>query len=500
MVIKFKEKKASGEGIRIGTRIIRQLSTAFYPNLMRVFEELVANARDAMATVVKVAIDEDMIIIEDNGEGMTKDQLVKFFYISHSDKENQPIKTRGDIKREVIGKFGIGKLTLYRLCKSFEITSWRDGKACRATFDFDELEKKEFIDEFDLSVKNIDFSANSRSGTRLVLSNLRQNVSALQVKRRLQLTMPLTSDFKIIISGPGIAGAIEIRSEDILSGGTIYDIEEENVPRVGKVSGRIVFMKDVPRGTKKNAGVYVKVMGRIVNYDNPDAIIDFKDMTHGLQFERNIQAEIDADCLNDILLTNRSGFMEDNEKYETFKDWVWNKLRDYVENEYQKYQKENINIETKIIPQAAADIIGSSLSKSSDSKEIIESWKRRLPKKDKLRARKNIKKRYNETSNEPSLNLQDILLKIDVADMGESSSEATFDRNEQKVIINSSHPYYLFAKKNGKRWGVLYHSIKAAIIVIALEMSRNLEDFKKLYNEMLSETHEGIKNIKLRKK
>lgn len=165
--MKFKEKKAPDEGIRIGTRIIRQLSTAFYPNLLRVFEELVANARDAMATVVKVHIDED----------------------------------------------------------------------------------------------------------------------------------------------------------------------------------RIVFMKNVPRGTKKNAGVYVKVMGRIVNYDNPDAIIDFKDMTHGLQFERNIQAEINADCLNDILLTNRSGFMEDNVKYETFRSWVWNKLRDYVENEYQKYQKENIDIE-----------------------------------------------------------------------------------------------------------------------------------------------------------
>lgn len=123
MVINFEKKINVESKIRVGTNIIKQLSTTFYPNLNMVFSELVSNARDAMATKVRIRVGDDKITIEDNGEGMTHDDLIKFFYISHTDKEEGNIKIRGDLKRELIGKFGIGKLTLYRLCKSFDIIS-----------------------------------------------------------------------------------------------------------------------------------------------------------------------------------------------------------------------------------------------------------------------------------------------------------------------------------------------------------------------------------------
>jgi HSP90 family molecular chaperone len=126
-----------------------------------------------MATVVRIRVGEDKITIEDNGEGMTRDELVKFFYISYTGKEEGSIKVKGNMKREIIGKFGIGKLTMYRICKSFEIVSWRGNKAFKATFDFEEFAKNEFVDEFDLKVVPVNEYFDSDSGTMLVLKKLK---------------------------------------------------------------------------------------------------------------------------------------------------------------------------------------------------------------------------------------------------------------------------------------------------------------------------------------
>lgn len=149
----MKDKKP--RTMRVGTQIIRQLSTTFYPNIRMIFDELVSNARDAIATEVKIYIGTDKIMIEDNGYGMSPEELEKFFFISSTDKEPGEIKITGSIKRAIIGKFGIGKLSMYRICNKFEITTWRDGVTSRATFDFSEFESKKFVDEFELDVEEI---------------------------------------------------------------------------------------------------------------------------------------------------------------------------------------------------------------------------------------------------------------------------------------------------------------------------------------------------------
>lgn len=91
---KVKNKKA--RTMRVGTQIIRQLSTTFYPNIRMIFDELVSNARDAMATEVKIFLGADKIVIEDNGEGMSPDGLEKFFFISSTEKETGKIRTKGN--------------------------------------------------------------------------------------------------------------------------------------------------------------------------------------------------------------------------------------------------------------------------------------------------------------------------------------------------------------------------------------------------------------------
>lgn len=70
----MKEKKEpasmEGEKIRVGTALIKQLSSSFYPKTYMIFDELVSNSRDAGATEVKLGIYKDHIEVDDNGDGM----------------------------------------------------------------------------------------------------------------------------------------------------------------------------------------------------------------------------------------------------------------------------------------------------------------------------------------------------------------------------------------------------------------------------------------------
>src|SRR3989338_6983503 len=119
--------------IRVGVSLIKQLSETFYPSVNAVFGELISNASDAFAKTVRVTLSNEDIVIEDDGTGMSPEELTKFFHISASRKDSGMIKQFKGIKRSIIGRFGIGKLSMYRICKRFEITTWKDGIESNAT-------------------------------------------------------------------------------------------------------------------------------------------------------------------------------------------------------------------------------------------------------------------------------------------------------------------------------------------------------------------------------
>ena len=500
-----RKKKTTNFKMRVGTKIIRQLSTAFYPDLTFVFDELVSNARDAMATSVKVHVGEDVVTVEDNGEGMDREELQKFFYISHTGKSEGEEKIKGNMKRKIIGKFGIGKLSMYRICGKFAIVSWRDGRAYGAEFDFEELEKKEFIDQFDLKTEELGkYSSGSRSGTKIILSKLKPTgVTARDVKRSLQKRMPLAPDFVVYVSGVGLASEVKLRSEDLMAGANVYKIEG-NVPKVGIVNGSIAFLgPDTKRGQKKErSGVYIRVLGRIVNYKTAPDEIDFRDMTHGHQFYRSVIVEVNADGLGKVVLTNRAGFDKESEEWKEFKKWLWFQIDRCVDLEYKSWGKDSQNIEKNIIPGLTERFIKNSIEASTFSKKIMEEkiGTRKPTKSRRGKVRKPAKRFVQDTDSWSSV-LSTSGLKFDVLteERGIEEPEARFDKRSKTVYINTLHPMYIFARKKGKLTGALYHSLKAAVVCLALNTARNLKEFEYLYNELTIGAGSIVTNVRLKR-
>jgi len=129
--------------IRVADITIAQLSRGLYRSTATAFKELVSNAYDADATVVRIDTNYpefDFLSCVDNGTGMPLEEFLRFFSkegIGSCIKRKHGKDTTDVYKRPIIGRLGIGMLAIGQLCHSFEIESHYEdengeGKAYRA--------------------------------------------------------------------------------------------------------------------------------------------------------------------------------------------------------------------------------------------------------------------------------------------------------------------------------------------------------------------------------
>ena len=102
--------------LSISMNVIENLGINLYSNVPSVLSEIVANAWDADATEVDVNWDRenDLIVMQDNGIGMTVDQVNdRFLTVGYRRRNQQPgLTPRG---RKPMGRKGIGKLSLFAI-------------------------------------------------------------------------------------------------------------------------------------------------------------------------------------------------------------------------------------------------------------------------------------------------------------------------------------------------------------------------------------------------
>lgn len=106
----------------ISLSILNHLGRNLYRSFITVLGEAISNAWDADARNVRITIDRDkgMLIIEDDGQGMTEDDFQnKFLKIGYSKRKNNVSAT--EIGRPFIGRKGIGKLALLSCAKRITV-------------------------------------------------------------------------------------------------------------------------------------------------------------------------------------------------------------------------------------------------------------------------------------------------------------------------------------------------------------------------------------------
>jgi len=159
------------KSITVDKRIIRTLSSSTYENYPQALKELVVNSYDADATTVNITVEEEkeLIVIEDNGWGMNEGDFDFYLRIAGQNREKNDTTPNG---RKIVGKFGVGFLSVFPFCKTFQIESKKKGtkKIIKAKIDC----SKYFSDE--PSSKLIDVGEIPIFGN--VLTN--ENLSSIQ--------------------------------------------------------------------------------------------------------------------------------------------------------------------------------------------------------------------------------------------------------------------------------------------------------------------------------
>lgn len=164
---------------RLGTELVARQETAV--------SELVKNAYDADAKKVILKFEDSdsiggTLFIDDDGLGMTRDQLVNgFMRISSTDKLRNPLSERFNRKRA--GQKGIGRFAVQRLGEKLTITTQtlEDDFALVLTIDW--IQYQGDTDLVNITNKIITVPKRKEEGTTLKIEGLKDRWSQAAIKR-----------------------------------------------------------------------------------------------------------------------------------------------------------------------------------------------------------------------------------------------------------------------------------------------------------------------------
>ena len=170
----------------LSLNVLNHLGLNLYSNIPAVLSEIVANAYDADATLVTINLADDKITIKDNGIGMTNADINdKFLYVGYQKRENGE-DFSSVLNRPVMGRKGIGKLSLFSIADTIEIFSTKGSEVNGFRMNKDDIQKQ--IKEnggtyYPSEIEPIPLE----KGTVIVLSNLKKEINKTEnfLKRRL---------------------------------------------------------------------------------------------------------------------------------------------------------------------------------------------------------------------------------------------------------------------------------------------------------------------------
>ncbi|MFI5825534.1 ATP-binding protein [Streptomyces rishiriensis] len=170
--------------------VVESLGINLYSNAAAVLSELVANAWDADANKVSIAwsVDGDEITIDDDGLGMTREEINQRYLTVAYKKREAEGKISVKHRRPFMGRKGIGKLSVFSLAGEVILYSAKEGERNGFRIRVDEL-RQSINDKRTYHPTVVPVPEDFREeGTRIVLRSLnrkRTGVSVTALRRRI---------------------------------------------------------------------------------------------------------------------------------------------------------------------------------------------------------------------------------------------------------------------------------------------------------------------------
>ncbi len=335
--------------MQVDMNVIQHLGISMYATLPPVIAELVSNAWDADATEVRIELYDDepenkKIIVKDNGTGMSIEEIQNSFLVIGKNRRREGDKTPSG--RKVIGRKGIGKLSMFGIANEIVVTSIKEenGKRIKNKFKLNLNEIKEAGTEYYPPHEIVDEETEEPPGTIIEIREIRRKSPfnakriAIDLARRFLI---FDDKFKVWIihnNNPPMLVEQNMRFEGI---NIEFEWEFPNQMlkteyiHADKVKGKVyTAQKPVPEDMK---GIYLVARGKLV-HRNDFYGIRSSDYAHAYLTGWLEVDFIDEDPEEDNIATNRQELTWEKENLRELRGYL-QKIISYVTSAWREKRK-----------------------------------------------------------------------------------------------------------------------------------------------------------------
>jgi hypothetical protein len=347
--------------------VLEHLGLNLYSNIPAVVSEVVANAWDADATLVNIDISgtEQQITISDNGVGMTSADLnERFLRVGYRRRDSgSPTTSKG---RHVMGRKGIGKLSLFAIANTVTVMTWKDGERSGLVLSAEKIRDQievgrsgeyhpEPIAEAEVTVELgtlISLTDLRLTPTKATLDNLRKRLA-----RRFSI-IGAENDFHVYVNGTEVSVTDRdyySKIEYLWSLGDVGDAYEKlctNAVSTVRLTGEVNSSKgwvvtgwvgtvDEQKNIDEDTNVIpVLAWGKLIH---EDLLSDVK--VTGI-YSKYVMGEIhanfvDEDSADDIATSDRQSLKEDDPRFEALKEYLADKVLKTVGSSWLSARRKN---------------------------------------------------------------------------------------------------------------------------------------------------------------
>lgn len=370
----------------LGMNVLNHLGINLYSNVPAVLAEVVANAWDADAKTVVITVDPDAdrITIQDDGVGMSFDDLnSRYLRVGYKRR----LQTNGAVtpkfQRHVMGRKGIGKLSLFSIARQITVQSIKDGEKHALLMDLDEVQK--IIDETEKIIDEtaqtpyhpqaLDSSAvDFERGTRIVLTRLTKTIGSDQIlalRKRLACRFCIIGEeyaFSVVVNDtpitPSDRGYLE-KLQYVWFYGNVNASYKSSCSKTEQVNTRPGKCGDFDVsgwiGTVRNAGdlkgdesdnlnrIVVMVRGKMAE---EDLLPRFPE---GGIYTKYLVGELHADFLDlddqtDIAASSRQAMIEGDPRFRALIEFVHIELK-HIQSAWTKFRNDKGEEEAAKVPK-----------------------------------------------------------------------------------------------------------------------------------------------------
>jgi len=313
---------------QVDSRLATLLSQE-YTSTELALKELVDNGWDADAGNVSITLPKPMsdmpIVVEDNGDGMTEEELRRHYLFIASDRRTRRGDRTTNKQRRVKGRKGVGKFAGLMAAAVMQVETWARGRLCGFTLRIVDLAKVEDIEQLPLQLYAEDCDP-EKHGTRITLTSLHQGLAFPNPdKLRQKLLQEYGREEGFVISVDGkILGVDDAPGE--------FRKAEADLQDAGKVSLRF-SISDQKNGLRQ-PGITIRVGGKSIGkpgFFGLDLSDDFPP-----KLLRKLYGEIEADGLSPHVTAGWDSLVENSELYQAVEGYVQPLLREAFKEQYGK--------------------------------------------------------------------------------------------------------------------------------------------------------------------